>query len=91
MANEVARIEFISQGFKDILLSEGVGELVASHTERVCAECNGLNYRGGEGFESATFKGNYGGGRWVGYIGAIDEEARMAAAEDKVFERALHP
>lgn len=91
MANDIARIEFISQGFKEILLSDGVGELVANTTERVCEECNALNDRGGEGFESATFKGDYAGGRWVGYISAIDKEARQAASEDKVFERALHP
>ena len=90
MANEIGRIEFISEGFRAILLSDGVGELVASTTERVCDECNSLNDRGGEGFESSTFKGDYAGGRWVGYVSATDAEARMAASEDKVFERALH-
>lgn len=91
MATESVRLEFVSEGFKAILNCEGTGELVKQVTDRVCAECNSMNNRGGSGFEASTFKGNYAGGRWVGYITATDKKSLAAASEDKVFERALHP
>lgn len=91
MAKEELRLKFVDQGFRDILKCEGTGELVKQVTDRVCAECNSMNSRGGKGFESSTFKGNYAGGRWVGYITATDKKSLAAASEDKVFERALHP
>lgn len=91
MAKETVRLEFVSEGFKEILNCEGTGTIVGQVTERVCAECNSMNNRGGSGFEASTFKGNYAGGRWVGYITATDKKSLAAASEDKVFERALHP
>ena len=42
-----------------------------------------------DGFVVNTMMGNYGGGRWISNVQATDYEAAVAAAEDKVLDRAV--
>lgn len=88
MASET-RIVFKSEGFRQILLSDGCRDLVTSTTEEIKARADGNNTRGGEGFESTVMVGNYGGGRWVGFVSTADNNARIAESEDKALTRAL--
>lgn len=88
MATEI-RLEFISDGFKEILESEGVHDLVQEVTEGICDRANGNNARGGEGFSSKVVLGNYGGGRWVGFVETTDKNSMIAEAEDKALTGAI--
>ena len=83
------RIEFNSQGFREILLSEGCRDLVIEATDEIAIKANNNNERGGEGFNASVQVGGYGGGRWVGFVHSTDAEAYKAEAEDKVLTRAV--
>lgn len=83
------RIVFNSEGFREILLSEGCHGLVASVTEDIAAKANANNDRGGNGFSSSTEVGGYGGGRWIGFVTATDKKASAAQSEDQALTRAL--
>ena len=84
-----ARIVFNSEGFKQILLSEGCRNVVQSTTESICEKANANNARGGEGFRATVQVGGYGGGRWIGFVTASDEKASAAQSEDQALTRAL--
>lgn len=84
-----ARIEFISAGFRGILLSDGCRELIQQTTDEIRDRADANNDRGGEGFSSTVQVGNYGGGRWIGYVGTTDQASAIAEAEDKALTRAL--
>lgn len=83
------RIVFNSEGFREILLSEGCHGLVTSVTEDIAAKANANNDRGGNGFSSSTEVGGYGGGRWIGFVTATDRKASAAQSEDQALTRAL--
>lgn len=84
---EEARIVFNSEGFRQILLSEGCKELIQSTTEEIAAKANG-NY-GGDGFEPSVQVGGYGGGRWIGFVSSTDKKSAAAESEDQALTRAL--
>ena len=83
------RIVFNSEGFREILLSEGCHDLVTNVTEEIADKANANNDRGGEGFRSSTQVGGYGGGRWIGFVTATDNKAAAAQSEDQALTRAL--
>lgn len=83
------RIVFNSEGFREILLSEGCHDLVTSVTEEIADKANANNDRGGNGFNASTQVGGYGGGRWVGFVTATDNKAAAAQSEDQALTRAL--
>ena len=83
------RIVFNSEGFKQILLSEGCRNVVQSTTEQICEKANANNARGGEGFRATVQVGGYGGGRWIGFVTAGDAKASAAQSEDQALTRAL--
>lgn len=84
-----ARIEFNSEGFRQILLSDGCRDLVEQVTEEIREKADANNDRGGEGFASSVQVGGYGGGRWIGFVGTQDEQGCIAQAEDLALTRAL--
>ena len=84
-----ARIVFNSEGFREILLSEGCHELVTNVTEEIADKANANNDRGGNGFNASTQVGGYGGGRWIGFVTATDNNAAAAQSEDQALTRAL--
>lgn len=83
------KIKFISQGFKEILCSEGVKNLVTSATSDIQGKANANNTRGGEGFDAHVWMGSFGGGRWVGSVSTTDRKSQIAEAEDKALSRAV--
>lgn len=84
-----ARIQFISEGFRQVLLSEGCKNAVEQATAEICDKANGNNTRGGDGFKATVQVGGYGGGRYIGFVTAADKEASIAQAEDQALLRAL--
>lgn len=81
------RIEFNSEGFRQILTSEGCHELVQGITESIADRANAN--AGLESFRASTQLGGYGGGRWIGFATATDKAAMVAEAEDKALTRAI--
>lgn len=86
---EQVRIEFNSEGFRQILLSQGCHDVVTQYTEEIATKANANNQRGGEGFKASTQVGGYGGGRWIGFVGTTDKKSMIAESEDKALTRAL--
>ena len=84
-----ARIVFNSNGFRQLLLSDGVRELVQSTAEEICDKANGNNTRGGEGFVVRTQVGGYGGGRYIAFVSSTDKNSLIAESEDKALTGAL--
>ena len=84
-----ARIVFNSDGFRQLLLSDGVRELVQNTAEEICDKANGNNTRGGEGFVVRTQVGGYGGGRYVAFVSSTDKNSFIAESEDKALTGAL--
>ncbi len=84
MATQV-KITFNSDGFRQLLLSDGVKQLVESTTEQIRsrAEAN-LNENQGEA-RSHVWQGKYGGGRWVGSVSVLE----TAESEDKALTKAV--
>lgn len=81
------RLEFDSAGFRALLLSDGVKELVTDKTEEIAQRANAN--AGGDGFGTSVEVGGYGGGRWVGYVHSTTAAAFKAEAEDKTLSRAV--
>lgn len=88
MANNI-KIDFISKGFRQILLSDGVKELVQSEGEKVQEKANANINEDSNGFKTTVMYGKYGGGRWIAQVQATDYAAAVAAAEDKVLIKAV--
>lgn len=83
------QIEFISAGFKAVLESDGVKELVEDQAKAIADRANGNNDRGGTGFVTSTKLGGYGGGRWVAFVSTSDKSSMLAESEDKALTRAI--
>lgn len=83
------RIVFNSEGFRQILLSDGCRDLVQSTTEEIKNKADANNTRGGDGFEASTMVGGYGGGRWIGFVSTTDNASKIAESEDKALTRAI--
>lgn len=83
------RLVFNSDGFRQILQSDGVHDLVQQTAEEIAEKANANNTRGGQGFEARTQIGGYGGGRYIGFVTTADNKAKIAESEDKVLTRAL--
>lgn len=89
MASEV-RIEFIGEGFGEILRSEGTKELVQSITEEIGNKANANNSRGGEGYRTSVEQsGRYKNRRWVGFVSSTDKQSVIAETEDGALTRAV--
>lgn len=92
MAKQI-RLEFLSDGFKEILTGAGVQNLVSEATQKIQAQAN-ANAAGeldedSEGFSAKTWLGGFGGGRWVGSVSTTDHSTMVAEAENKVLSRAV--
>ena len=87
------RLEFNSDGFKEILTGAGVQNLVSEATQKIQAQAN-ANAAGeldeeSEGFSAKTWLGGFGGGRWVGSVSTTDHSKMVAEAENKALSRAV--
>ena len=89
MAKRV-EIEFISEGFEQILTGAGVQSVVSEKTNAICAMANAANTRGGDGFESnVKLTHAYRSTRYVGFVGTTDKASRIAESEDKALSGAV--
>lgn len=77
-------IEHYSDGWRQILCSQGVKSLVDSAGEAMAA-------RAGDGFAYTPAYLNYGGGRVGGFVSAKTYAAMRAEARDKALSMAVQP
>ena len=90
MAQPNIRIEFIGEGFGEILRSEGTRELVQQTTDEIANRANGNNSRGGKGFsKSVEQSGRYKNRRWVGFVTTTDKESVIAETADGALTGAI--
>lgn len=75
------KIEFISDGFREILMSDGVKELVNEAATQIQERANSNLAEDSEGYEKTVMVGGYGGGRWVGFVQTTDRASCVAEAE----------
>lgn len=89
------QIKFNSEGFRQILLGDGVKNVVQDVTDRITANANAnLMDPGSEGYEgdvveSPRMSGYGNGGRWVGFVRSTDARAAADEAENKSLSRAV--
>ncbi len=89
MASQI-RLEFIGEGFGEILRSEGTQNLVRNVTEEIGARANENNSRGGVGFRNSVEQsGRYKNRRWVGFVSTTDKQSKIAEIEDGALSRAV--
>lgn len=84
-----ARITFDSKGFRKILFSSGVKEVLEKEAEKIQSRANSNNKRGGAGFSANVWKGSYGGGRLVASVSTTDRKSIIAESEDKALSKAV--
>lgn len=85
----ISNIQFNSAGFKAILESDGVKDLVQDKANEICERANANNDRGGKGFGVTVKHLSYGGGRWGAYVYAKDAKATQAESEEKALTKAV--
>ena len=84
------RIQFNSDGFREILQSEGVKALVENTANDIRSKANAnLASESSEGYEVSVISGGYGGGRRVGFVASSDAEAAAAESEYKALSKAI--
>lgn len=97
MAKGIAKLEFISDGFKAILQTEGTHQVVSEVTESIKQNCV-ANYAAvsPDGVDADVFNtevkqataAQY-KSRYVGFVSTSDPYAVAAETEDKIMTRAL--
>lgn len=88
MATEV-KIEFNSDGFRQILMSDGVRSLVQDVVTDIQTRANANVSEASSGYSGTVWAGGYGGGRWVGSVTTTDKASIIAEAEDKALTKAV--
>lgn len=85
--DKITKIEFISQGFKEILQTEGTRQVVSEVAEQIAAEANANGNC--DGFEANVIMGSR-AQRYIGFVSATDKESMAAESETQALTRAAH-
>lgn len=96
MATKI-RFEWISEGFREILLSDKMGDVCAEAGQQIASRATAaIPYVGSAGYEYQPATLAYGGGRSGGYVapardenGEVDYLAVLAEANQKVLTKAV--
>ena len=78
------RIEFNSEGFRQIFNSDGCEELVRNTAEGIAERANANS--GLDSFRASTVKA---GTRWIGFASTTDKASMIAESEDKALTGAI--
>ena len=84
----IENIVFNSAGFREILESEGVKDLIQNTAGEICNKAN--ENAGFDGYEVRLQHMGYGGGRIGAFISSKDKKAAQAESEEKALTRALN-
>lgn len=98
MAKGIAKIDFISDGFRDILQTAGTQQVVQEVTENIKQNCvanfaavslDGTDAEAAFHTEVKQATAAQYRGRFVGFVSTSDPYAVAAETEDKIMTRAL--
>ena len=78
------RLEFNSDGFRELLNSSEVEQLVLQHAQEIANRANEAS--GLDSFEAHSLKART---RYIAFAGATDDASAQAEAEDKVLSQAV--
>lgn len=78
------RLEFNSDGFRELLNSPEVEQLVLQHAQEIANRANEAS--GLDSFEAHSLKA---GTRYIAFAGTTDDASAQAEAEDKVLSQAV--
>ncbi len=84
------RLEFNSDGFKELLCSDGIQGAVESAASGIQARANAnanLSEKS-SGYYMRTVQGSR-AGRWLGFVGATDHETLVAESEYQALTKAV--
>lgn len=87
---KTVRIEHISAGWREILMSEPVKQLVSDNAEAVRSRAESMSTMPGAEWAAEVSVGNYGGGRIVGYVRPANLQAMIDEASGKLLEVAVN-
>lgn len=80
------KIEWVNQGFRDILNSPEVEQLVLNKAQEIADRANS-QVTGSEGFRAHAVKA---GTRYIAFAGTTDTASEQAESENKVLSRAVY-
>ncbi len=86
--SQITKIDFISQGFKNILFSPGTKELLQNIGDEIKDRAN-ESIPDGDGFSARVQAGGYGGGRYVGYVKTDNDAAALEESENMTLTKAV--
>ena len=90
MSAKQIKIEWIHEGFEEILCSSGTKNEVKAAAGRIRAKANRNNRKGGKGYWSGARIGKaFGSQRALGFVYSADEKSAAAESEDKALSRAV--
>ncbi len=79
------RLVFNSDGFRELLNSPEVEQLVLGHAQEIATRANEAS--GLESFSAHSVKA---GTRYVAFVGTTDDASAQAESEDKVLSQAVY-
>lgn len=86
------KIEFNSEGFEEILTSDGAGKVCAEQAERIADNANaGLTSENTDGFKTGgKIVKAYGSKRWMYFVYTTDAATMYAEATDQTLSKAVN-
>ena len=78
---KIEKIEFIDQGFKDLLLCDGTKDIILDKAAQIAV-------RAGEGFSYDILQG-YNGSRWIAFVHSDTKKAAKEEAEYGILSGAI--
>lgn len=82
-------IELDSSGFRELLLSDAVADLVEQKAEQVASAAERNSSIGARFVVKGPRQGGYGGGRMIAYVAADNGAALRSATDKNSLERAV--
>ena len=84
------KIDFIHEGFEQILCCPGADEVCRQEAARIQSAANSMNRFGGSGFEiHGEIVKRFGSNRVEWFVKTTDKESKKACSEDHVLMMAL--
>ena len=83
------KIEFNSEGFKEILMSDGMKQCVESVAKDIKNRADANIGEESDGYSAKAWQGSYGGGRWVASVTTTDRASILAESEQKALSKAV--
>lgn len=91
MASTKTRVVFNSDGFREILLGDETRTMVQGEADKMASRANSLQAFGEEpGYSATVYKGNYGGGRWIGHVSSVNFSGDFDQAQNQTLTKAAN-